>query len=89
MRETVDKILHSEASRLFLKSQDKGLETKDLLHLDQLINIFKNFVGESAPAEEDLPPEEQSTATLLSGISSGPPIVESVPKTEAATTEVL
>lgn len=84
MRDTVDMILHSEASRLFLKSQDKGLETKDLVHLDQLINIFKNFVGESKPAEEDLPPEEQATATLLASISSGPPIVESAAKTEEA-----
>lgn len=84
MRDTVDKILHSEASRLYIKSQDKGLDMNDLSHLDKLISTYKNFVGESKPAEADLPPEEQSTSSLLAGISSGPPIVESAPKVEAA-----
>lgn len=70
MRDTVDKILRTEADRLLAKSKLTGLEQSDLAFLDKLISTHKNFIGESATPQE-LPPEKQDLASLLKDIPNG------------------
>lgn len=70
MRDTVDKILNVEATRLFEKSRDKGLAGSDLQFLNALIATYKNFIGEP-PGEQA--PEQQSVDQLLASIAKQVP----------------
>ncbi len=81
MRDVVEKILRTEAMRLFEKAQDQGLNKDDLGFLDKLISTHKNFIGEATPSEPtELPPDQQSTSDLLSAVPTGPESVNEASK---------
>jgi len=75
MRDTVEKILHTEADRLLNKAKIDGLTQTDLAFLDKLILTHKNFIGESITS-----PEQQDTAALLLNLSLGPTSVSQTSK---------
>jgi len=79
MRDTVEKILHTEADRLLNKAKIDGLTQTDLAFLDKLILTHKNFIGESATPQETSP-EQQDTAALLLNLSLGPTSVSQTSK---------
>ena len=82
MRDTVDKILGTEAERLLAKAKLTGLDQNDLSFLDKLISTHKNFIGESPSSDKpaEVPPEKQSTASLLDSLSTPPTSVSETSK---------